>query len=514
MLITLTLAALAAETFDGQTYWWGDPHSHTGASGDGASADVGPRACAGTCGSVGEIEALAREAGLDWLSISDHTNGLWTARAEDFDAVWAAILDLDGPQHIVTVPAIEVHFKIAGGNVLGHRNAMFFGPSADLRALTVADGQHHGDSVEVSDCAEVWEFMGGLERRFGSVLLVPHHPAVKLPMPVNWGCHDPVWEPAVEVYSEHGSALGDETGFDPPWSGLADHGTARFAMEQYGARLAFLAGTDWHDTHPGAVCALDSQYAAHPYGGGLTAVVLPEGVPLTRLAIREALLARSTLATSGIPAPVSVEYHGADGTLGGMGAELELQAGDTLTVDVRLPEPWAERVEEVALVIPGGERDLGLARGPGLWSITLGPEALPAWNYVRVRIDGASWYGEGGCVDGGEDQTEYVWTSPAWLTQAEAPLVDEDGDGVSPDEGDCDDADPARSPLELERCEGEVDEDCDGLVDARDPDCWGQALAPPPVEEAKGCASAPTAPVGFLLPLLLSRRRRRAGARR
>jgi hypothetical protein len=49
-------------------------------------------------------------------------------------------------------------------------------------------------------------------------------------------------------------------------------------------------------------------------------------------------------------------------------------------------------------------------------------------------------------------------------------LADDDGDGFTADV-DCDDTDPDVNPGATERCdEGEVDEDCDGLVNADDPD--------------------------------------------
>ena len=44
------------------------------------------------------------------------------------------------------------------------------------------------------------------------------------------------------------------------------------------------------------------------------------------------------------------------------------------------------------------------------------------------------------------------------------PCTDEDGDGYCPEEGDCADGDPLRSPGLDEICNG-VDDDCDGLVD-------------------------------------------------
>ena len=49
-------------------------------------------------------------------------------------------------------------------------------------------------------------------------------------------------------------------------------------------------------------------------------------------------------------------------------------------------------------------------------------------------------------------------------TQEEVVVVDDDGDGFSVDDGDCDDADPTRHPQAQERCDG-IDNDCDGLAE-------------------------------------------------
>jgi len=50
---------------------------------------------------------------------------------------------------------------------------------------------------------------------------------------------------------------------------------------------------------------------------------------------------------------------------------------------------------------------------------------------------------------------------------------DSDGDGHRPCSGDCDDTNPAIHPLATEDCSDGVDNDCDGLSDANDPDCQG-----------------------------------------
>ena len=71
---------------------------------------------------------------------------------------------------------------------------------------------------------------------------------------------------------------------------------------------------------------------------------------------------------------------------------------------------------------------------------------------------------------------------------AAAPWVDLDEDGSAAD-SDCDDADNSVRPGARERCHDAVDNDCDGAVDARDPDCQsrrGQSAS------AKTPASSPS----------------------
>ena len=81
-----------------------------------------------------------------------------------------------------------------------------------------------------------------------------------------------------------------------------------------------------------------------------------------------------------------------------------------------------------------------------------------------------------------------------------AALTDQDGDGVTPDAGDCDDADAARAPGLGERCGDGVDNDCDGRVDGADDDVDGRIFADSDGDgrgDPEAAAAACAAPEGW-----------------
>lgn len=457
-----SVPARGADTFEGLRFAYGDPHAHTGLSGDGGSSDLAGT-CRDTCGSTTAMFDNARAAGLDWLAITDHVNGENTANVELYEAMHASVLAADDPDGgFVTVPAAEVWFELRTGEPIGHRSLLLFGTDEELAPLTLSDLQIDGTrGIRVDDCSDLDTYMTRVSALLGNALLFPHHPAVTRPMPSDWTCVDEVWSPGVEVYSAHGNSLWDGVTFDPPWSGTTGTGTAHYGMDPdgLGLQLGFFAGTDGHDSYPGSVCDLDPEHRNHPYGGGLTVAVLDAGETFDRGALYRAFVERRVYATTGPRVPVVVSYGSGGAKLGGMGETLGLPAGQDLTVEVRVPEEWADYVLSVEVTFPD-TTGLDLApTGVGTWEVTVPAEDVPAFVYPTLTLDGAAIYAEETCVDGGATSDEHIWLSPSFLEEAAGDL---DGDGYDVRAGDCHDGDGAIHPHATEIWDDGVDQDCDG----------------------------------------------------
>ncbi len=541
LLLVGALAAMAAEHFEGRAFYAGDLHAHTGASADGGAADLGN--CRSDCGSVAELAESAREAGLDFLAVTDHANGAMSAGPELWAAVQAALAEAHDPEGgLVVVPGAELWFT-ENGHALGHKNLYAFDDGLDLSRWTLDAVRFAGVDTEVADCEAIWEWAASLEDRLGPVLLLPHHPGMAGDMGTDWSCHEVAGAerlaPAVEVYSEHGNSLEVDADFDPLWNGYGRLTAVRWALDPdaFDLALGFVGGTDGHDTRPGAVCGTDGEHPEHPYGGGLTIAVLDETEVFDRSALYRAIVERRTYATSGPVIPVTLAFRSGGAELGTMGEVLAVPTGQPLEVELRVPADDAPYVDEVRLV--GRDLDTAMVpEGEGRWTAVLPWAEQPPYLYADLAVDGAAWWGEAGidCEDGGETDEEHVWLSPSWIEEGAPDL---DGDGVSWADGDCDDGDPEVSPRAPEDCATPRDEDCDGAGGADDPDCapevssdllddeeapaseteaWGPDAdgSPPPQDGGdarapRGCA---TAPGGGLLALALAlggiaRRRRR-----
>ncbi len=510
--------AMAGELFGAHTFVFGDIHAHTGASGDGGSADIGSCIRASDdepadCGSVSDLGLVARENGLDFLATVDHVTSLTaTTTPEQFETVFSLVNELnDTEDGFVTLPGAEIFVELPTGEELGHRSLLMFGAPGALAAVGMEDLQPSGSlSNVVADCAVLSAFMDDLESRFGPALLIPHHPGVDKPMATDWSCHDPRWAPVVEAYSEHGSSFEPTAAFDPPWSGWVASGSVRAALnpEGHGHRLGLVGGTDNHDTHPGDVCRTDTVLDHHPYGGGLTGAAIPGAGLFNRADLYDAFRARRTFTTTGPRLPVWLEASAGGGAYtASMGDVLLVPEGGGVSLRVTVPADDAWTIQHVVALGPVSQWPLESV-SPGVWEGWIPPAGIEAYALIDVAIDGELWFEEG-CEDGGMDAAEHLWLSPVWMETADTPAEDRDGDGITEAEGDCDDTNPFVYPGAPEAClMDEADHDCDGTVARDDPDCTeeepaaedtaepertptettGSGRAPP----SKGCMAAPS----------------------
>lgn len=414
MVLALIVTAAASDTLEGYTFFYGDPHAHTGVSGDGQSADLGD-GCENGCGTFAGIFEETRTNGLDWVVLSDHSNGISTSTALDFAMLWQRVLENDdegeGP---VVVPGAEVWFTFDGAQV-GHKNVMFFGPDEELRALSMTDLQPSGSvDDDVGNCDALADWIGYLAGTFGDVLLIPHHMAIDVPMVTDWTCHQPEYEVAAEVYSGWGNMLGDPTGYDPPLTPIFDANTMFTALDPdgLGLKMGFLGGSDYHGSIPGERCKIGGDHAST---GGLSVVILEEGVPLTRQSLHDAIVARHTIASSGPKVPVLVEYRVGGDVVGRVGDDIELERGETLAITLRTNKRSAEAARGAFVVTPDGMTPMEQP-GTQRWTATIPSGEAPAWFYVAIQWDGVAMYAEDFCDDGGSDDDEWAWTSPSWIT--------------------------------------------------------------------------------------------------
>jgi hypothetical protein len=175
----------------------------------------------------------------------------------------------------VTIPAAEAAFGTNEGHEYGHKNAYVFDDD-DAVQLRLAD---FPSNATVRSCDEIWESADTLSAA-GPTLLFAHHPAVRMPMPTDWSCHDQTYEPVVEVISEHGNSLDPATDYHPVRV-YQDGSDVHAALETFGLEVGFVGGTDNHMALPGSVCGLDAMKPTLPYGGALTMVALRTGAPST-----------------------------------------------------------------------------------------------------------------------------------------------------------------------------------------------------------------------------------------
>ena len=209
-------------------------------------------------------------AALDVAAVTDHDHhGMH--KLDESPLLWEGIKETTRAHHdpgrFVTLIGYEWTSWI-----WGHRHVLYFGDDGDLfSSLTPPTDTPQG----------LWAALAATD-----AITIPHHPAGGA-QAVDWSvAPDRRREPVVEIVSVHGSSevMGGPLTIHRPREGHF----VRDALAK-GYRLGFVGSTDGHDGHPGL------GHKAAP-SGGIAALLTGDR---TRAAVRDALMARKTYATSG-----------------------------------------------------------------------------------------------------------------------------------------------------------------------------------------------------------------------
>jgi len=344
--------AMYPDRLGGWCNLFGALHFHTRFSHDGE-------------GDVRDAYAYARDAlNLDFVSVTDHyPRDHWGETLEVNES-------FDEPGSFVTIPAWEWNTD------RGHLNLYLRSSAVDAGPDQYVPNEY---PYEVS-----WP---------ESVILSPHHTNVRSAKADDgtryWTEYD--WSVRnerirlVEVVQIRGSFEADEP--DRDWGILRGGAGAsvRDALER-GYRVGFVGGTDNHSGTPTRDHQRPGQYA------GLTGVLASDR---SRESVWDALDARRTYATSGVPIVCHVEVNDAL-----MGRERPLEPEEEVSISASLH--GTAPIEQVDVISNG---DVVWATSPEAQDVTIDEQELlkPAGNsayyYLRLRQ-----------TDG-----HMAWTSPVWL---------------------------------------------------------------------------------------------------
>jgi hypothetical protein len=336
--------------------YFGGMHWHTRFSGDGDRE-------------LAQALTYARDVvNLDVAAVTDHTpTHAWRETCivnEQFHE----------PGRFVTIPAWE------WSTTTGHSNIYLRTPDVPAAPGNRPPGRHPGLADWPDDA-----------------VVVPHHTNIRSTMRRADGSH--YWHPfdwslpnrrvrLVEVVQGRGNFEADIE--DADW-GIVTGGLGASVQDALamGYRMGFIGGTDNHSGFPTRDPKLDGCYI------GMAAFLAPA---LTREAIWQAMDARRTYATSGVPILCDWQVNGLD-----MGAEGRWQPGTDVRFSATLNGTAAIRVIEVI-----SERQVVWQRAVDALDVSLVDECLPAptgdsaWYYLRLR----------------QEDGHRAWLSPIWLDRA------------------------------------------------------------------------------------------------
>ncbi len=365
--------------FADENIFWGDLHSHSTQSKDGA-------------GLAETAYRYARDVSvLDFYAMTDHGAGDMKNKTEFWEGLtpdeWAKnkalVKQFYVPGEFVTLLASEW----SGRAPYGHHNVFY------RRVKGQPFGEDRYRKVE-----EVWELL-----KVGEAFSIPHHTGITWPgggsPATDWHLnrHDGL-RPAIEVYSlwgsceYYGNSMSYEHYFQRNFSSNPAPNYARDAWSS-GHYLGVVAGSDDHNAHPG------QQH------GGLTAVYAKK---LDRSSVFDAILHRHTYATTGQRILLQLKINDAV-----IGSQLRLKQGALPHIQVSIV--GTDIIDKVQIMKYDGYRWAALLDAnpdSRQWEIYLTDHEFDRSSLYYIRLKQRNLVG---------NRKVMAWSSPIWVSNTATP---------------------------------------------------------------------------------------------
>lgn len=392
---------------------------------------------------------------LDFACVTDHAEWL-----NDF--TWSRTIDManaaNDPQGRRGRPFVAlIGYEWSSTNVVvgtrrrrgyGHRNVIFRNHRVTPEPY---DSLNNGQSIDTSRPDLLWAALDAFKTIWPDYdyVTIPHTSAdargdpkgpLFFSMATDWDYVDPVRQPAVEIYSKHGSSEGaDGREFHDPGAGRYDwwvrHAfqpiagiernqdrTVQAALQRWlhtgneGYMLGILASTDTHNAKGGKVDEVpvtDPDFFLLDNGGLCGAFV----AKFSREGVFDAIRARRLIGTSGPRTHLAVAVLCSDGARAFMGERARTRGVPILAIHAE-PRDGIRRLE----IVRNGRKLATLPVRPGQRFYTYEDRDFPgrAYYYVRALTEPRIqyWAKKAGLVvnrKGAYLERERVWSSPVWL---------------------------------------------------------------------------------------------------
>lgn len=433
--MALLAAAAGAYPADDYAIYWGDIHGHSS-----YSFDV-PLHGYSNCPPGVVMDYARNQAGLDFMALTDHAELM---QVQNWLLTKTACNQKNDPPNFIVFLGFEYtnsrEVTDTGAVGYGHKCVIFRTVDNTPAYPIPFEGPHNA-----ANAPALWAALEGYD-----YITIPHHPAKgastheeesTIDMSTDWDCMNASNQPAVEIFSAHGSS--ETAGCEYPVHRFQADKSVDAALLRWtqgahdaGYKLGLTGSTDNHKGTQGGVEEITNNISEWegPYTGGLVAALAAEK---TRDAIFEAIRSKRTYATTG--ARLQLRFSATYGAQTLVMGETAAYQGASLPCVLHVSAKGATAGIEKIVVIRNAsniheQTYANLSSNDTATLDYIATDAAP-WTYYRIKVYQAPTlrvYGDNNTNTpvASTNAPELAFSSPIWIEgESDTPVIaDFDGD--------------------------------------------------------------------------------------